>query len=142
MTEPREKGWVSMGLPEPGPVRGMRGVVGLLLLLLLLLDDLVACCCGLMMGSIVFFMMSDVMVKFKAITRSQAKSQVTKRHSKKSLGGTGLNEFQRKNNFDGTFCRARGGDTMTADPFPNLASCCHKQTNTCQHYHLHTNLNQ
>ena len=51
MTEPREKGWVSMGLPEPGPVRGMRGVVGLLLV-----DDLVGAWvgCGLMMGSIVF----------------------------------------------------------------------------------------
>lgn len=26
------KGWTSMGLPEPGPVSGARGVVGLLLL--------------------------------------------------------------------------------------------------------------
>lgn len=73
MTEPREKGWVSMGLPEPGPVRGMRGVVGLLLLLLLF-DDLVACCCGLMMGSIVFCVMSMSWLSSK---RSQAKSQVT-----------------------------------------------------------------
>ena len=32
MTEPREKGWMSMGLPEPGPVSGTRGVEELLLL--------------------------------------------------------------------------------------------------------------
>eukprot|EP00956_Cyclotella_meneghiniana_P004842 scaffold5991_cov73-Cyclotella_meneghiniana.AAC.2 len=62
MTEPREKGWVSMGLPEPGPVRGMRGVVGLLLV-----DDLV----GAWVGCVTHVMLHRLEMKMMLLINSE-----------------------------------------------------------------------